>query len=451
MPYGETPNPLVPVGYESYVRAGFYAVANTGDGGTGRSFFNLREACSQVVFVYGNFSPGGLGGETSYTNPGPVTWQAQLDDPTQANNAIPAPQYPLTVQGATTVIQQPYTVLQTDPIDYDFTPATTQTIAVRTDARGNAGTNLPLNQYLPLNWNGWPTAFNNYGFNTSDFSNYGNAYGVAATNNLQTSGYAWVTNHTYAGAFGPIMMLGVRNSRIVTPVVGFMGDSNGAGFGDSNSGGLGYLARAFRAANIPFINLSVASEGLATLGVAQVRYKNRRTLLNYCSHVVIQNAVNDIFTGGTSLANLKLYLQASAIAARGRGAIPVALTCTPNPNNNGFTTSQAQVLGANEPTRVLYNDYLRSWAPNTIDPILSLLGGVIDVCATNIGYEVNSSNIPTIDGGRVYCGPLNNTPYSSDGLHANALGCALLQNAVQPSRFVAGGGVTSIVAGFTYN
>ena len=427
MAYNVVQSNEVPLSYQSYNHQSLQTTANVGDGGTGRCFFNLREAFTQARFIYGNYISGGLSGESTAWTPQPLTVSAQLEDPTQAGNAIPLTSYPLTFsQGQTSITVNPYTYFLTDPFDYDATPASQPTWPVRTDVRGTvAGSQFNANCFVTQNFSGWD---NGFGFNGNDTSNYGNTYGVSAANNLLTSGASWVSVHgATATCFGPIAMLGYRVNGTPTPVVGIMGDSISVGFADQNSGGLGYIARILIRNSVPFLNLSCASEGLSCLGVNTSRYKVRRSLLNYCTHVIIQDIVNDGGAGGLPLATIKNYLRAAAITIRNRGAIPIAMTCLPNPNNSGLSNSYTQTLQTWNTVRVGYNDWLRGWSANTLDPILSLLGnastpGVIDVCATNIGYEVDATNRPTLDGGRIYCGPNNNTPYSSDGLHPNILG-----------------------------
>jgi lysophospholipase L1-like esterase len=223
------------------------------------------------------------------------------------------------------------------------------------------------------------------------------------------------------------------------PVVGLVGDSRMFGFADTFAGYLGYAARALRVAKIPFLQLSGDSEQMANVGGSsgQLQFRVRRNLLNLCTHVVVEYSTNDIYIQGASFATLKSYAQSTWQQFYNRGLKVFAETGQPQTTGT-WTTAAGQTptaTGSGSTTAQAWNAYLRTWTPNTTDPALSLLSGVIDVAAMS---EVNASNVFTIGGGRWYCGPGNNTAYTNDGIHLNGTGNAYVAPFYPASAFYLG-------------
>lgn len=434
MAYGLIGSPVVPVCYETRLnnfRSYIFTAGNVG--GTGVAYFNIIKAANQLRFLFENFyDANGLTGDTY--QPGTsaaLTILASMEDPLNIGNVF----CQLTFNGgqASTVLAYGGRVWS-DPVDYDAPAGLT--IPLRVNVSGTAGSTMP-NMAVMTPQNLYVSNVGSaYGYNGADTSTYGNNYvtdGGAGTNQLATAGRAWVVVeanpelYTASGVFGQVV------STTPQPVVGIVGDSIAMGYADYGFGELGWIMRYLRANGVPSVNLSAVAETMQAASLP-ANYRIRRGYEQFMTHAIVQYGINDVVTGGASLASLKSYAKIVYQGLVNRGIKVYASTLPPvTTSTDNWVTAGNQTVKASEAVRTGWNDFLRSWTAGSTDPILSLLSGVFDAAKP---VEVNASNVFTIDGGRWYCGPSNNTAYvSTDGVHPLPAANLLMQACIPANKF----------------
>jgi hypothetical protein len=159
-------------------------------------------------------------------------------------------------------------------------------------------------------------------------------------------------------AYGPIAILGMT-SRVSTVIVG---DSISAGFldvlDDLSCGDRGSIARSISPA-FGAANLAVGGEYFASLlGAGGV---NRRSLLQYASHIICGYSVNDFRNGQTAA---QVLASAAALIALGPTKKFFFTTCTPNTTStDSWATEANQSLPAWEAQKITYNKAVRGVLP----------------------------------------------------------------------------------------
>jgi hypothetical protein len=255
-------------------------------------------------------------------------------------------------------------------------------------------------------------------FWTCDFAN-GEAYEYAASGITdKTMGGTLTPNKTTndAAIFHPSAI--VANTR--KPSVLLIGDSRVAGFGDffNAAGDSGELARSLGPA-MGYINAGSAGDSLSEFIASSTR---RQALQQYCSHVVVQTAINAL-RSGTGQNKTAAAVLAEQQTILGYFASKVRFTSTTSPSSTSsdlWATATGQTLNSNAAQIAAYNDAIRA--------------GV----AGSSGYFEIADVIETARNSGKWKFDGTASKWTADGLHASPFGYASIQSsgAVDPTRFV---------------
>lgn len=250
-----------------------------------------------------------------------------------------------------------------------------------------------------------------------DFAN-GEAYEYAASGITdKTMGGTLVPNKVTndAALCHPTAIVGMTRKATVL----LIGDSRVAGFGDffNAAGDVGELARSI-GPQLAYINVGSAGDTLSEFIASSTR---RQALKQWCSHVVVETAVNALRsgTGQNKTAATVLTEQQTILgyfADKRRYTTTIAPVTT---SNNSWANDPNQTLNSNSAQINTYNDAIRA--------------GV----AGSLGYfEIGDQMMTARNSGKwKFDGTANK--YTADGLHATAFGYQVIQDsgAVDPSRF----------------
>ncbi|RUT88012.1 MULTISPECIES: SGNH/GDSL hydrolase family protein [unclassified Mesorhizobium] len=255
-------------------------------------------------------------------------------------------------------------------------------------------------------------------FWTCDFAN-GEAYEYAASGITdKTMGGTLVPNKTTndAAIFHPTAIIG--NTR--KPSVLLIGDSRVAGFGDffNAAGDTGELARSI-GPSLAYINAGSAGDTLSEFIASSVR---RQALQQYCSHVVVQTAINALRSGtGQNKTAATVLGEQQTILGYFSGKRRFTSTTSPSStSSDSWATATGQTLNTNAAQIAAYNDAIRAGVANS--------DGFFEI-ADQVETARNSGKWK-FDG--------TASKWTADGLHASSFGYAAIQasGAVDPSRFV---------------
>lgn len=227
---------------------------------------------------------------------------------------------------------------------------------------------------------------------------------------------------TNSGAFSypPIAILAqTRNPSVI--IVGDSIDAGAFDVEDSSSsitgrnGKAGVISRSL--GNIPFLNMAISGEtasGFISNGGA------RLLLIQKGSHVASGHGTNDIFNNGASEATLITSLKSIWATTRFDQKVYQRTLIPRNNSSDAWATlvNQSQISAPNNTTRIAFNTDLR--------------GGVIAASNLKGFYDVASAIESSLNSGLWTVTP--SPPYTSDGIHPNVAGNAL----VPPSGVISG-------------
>lgn len=234
-------------------------------------------------------------------------------------------------------------------------------------------------------------------------------------------------------------MIGTPTAGTNPVSVSIMGDSIASGFTTTN----GYFSAAVLAlvaAGIPFHKGSCGGDSAnnyITTGIGDALLRCRMQHIADCDAVIMNYGTNDLYNLSLPASTVKTNLLALWNRMAKVGALTFQSTILPRVSG-AFTTVQAQIVGSQEPQRQLLNAWLR--APITAGSGNSALydangtlTGVYD-SASYIETDITNATPagpqkPNV-GGLWYCGPGNNTAYTTDGVHPNNLGASTLVPAI---------------------
>lgn len=215
-----------------------------------------------------------------------------------------------------------------------------------------------------------------------------------------------------AAAYAPVALLGMTTRETIA----LIGDSRCIALGDTPDTAYvrGYLARSL--AGRATVNLGVGSDAAHW---ALTNYTNRGQLAGYCSHVIGQYGINDIFglgrTAAQAHADIQSFLALPSIAGKPTWWTtlePIGVTGT-------YTSDAGQTAGSTNAAVQTFNATMRAG--------IAGIRGVIDTdkfleSATKSGVFSN----------------VLGAALTTDGAHANRQGNLLVQSAgiVHPGMFV---------------
>ena len=219
-------------------------------------------------------------------------------------------------------------------------------------------------------------------------------------------------------------------------VVCDIGDSiaEGQNSGGPNSNDHGIEVVALQNYNVPWRLLSKPSDRLAYQTIP-ADFRSKAQLLQGCTHFIIETVTNDFANGQTTAqvqANILLLgTQVAALGARG-----YAITMMPRVtvSSGAGSTLSGQTASSWESSRQTYNNWVRAGmpiSPTTLQAVAVGTSGAITVGQAGhpfTGYidyaaqvEVNSSNVPTVNGGFYFIGGGASSTFgtagSVDGIH----------------------------------
>jgi len=271
---------------------------------------------------------------------------------------------PFTFAGQATGAVDEGGILTSDPINVALLKAASPFAYIRTWA------SYPSGKFLPLFKEQFGGDGEGYVDNT-DLTRIGSAGGFVTT---------------ASNLFGPVCLLGYTAA--ASPMYALIKACHG-----------GLLAQA-EAQNLPSNNGRY--------------FGRRRGMLNISTHVVLMLGTNDINNGRTAV---QLEGDITAIIASlklsGKSVILCPLPPRTTSSDNWVTVSN-QTKAATESVRVAFNDWVRSSGVSA--------GGadyILDPWALN--YEVNASNVPTVDGGFIAVNGVTNH-VTWDGTHPAGAG-----------------------------
>ncbi|RUU75102.1 SGNH/GDSL hydrolase family protein [Mesorhizobium sp. M7A.F.Ca.MR.362.00.0.0] len=254
-------------------------------------------------------------------------------------------------------------------------------------------------------------------FWTCDFAN-GEAYEYGASGITdKTMGGTLVPNKTdnTAAICHPTAIIGMTRN----PSVLLIGDSRVAGFGDffNAAGDTGELARSI-GPSLAYINAGSSGDTLSEFIASHTR---RAALQSYCSHVVVETAINAL-RSGTGQNKTAATVLAEQQTILGYFPTKRCYTTTTSPSatsNNSWATSAGQTVNTNLAQISAYNDAIRAGVANSL--------GFFEI-ADQVEIARNSGKWKS-DG--------TAAKWTADGLHGTPFAYQAIQDsgAVDPTRF----------------
>ncbi|RWI35452.1 hypothetical protein [Mesorhizobium sp.] len=259
----------------------------------------------------------------------------------------------------------------------------------------------------------------NAGFPQRDDAN-GEAYAYAASGVSDLTMGGTITSNIVGGA-DPIFCPSAIVAQTRNPSVLIIGDSRDWGFNDlyDASGDLGDLARSIGPA---FGYINVAGSGDKFSAFISVSAK-RRALAQYCSHVVIGDAINALRSGGSGQNKTAAAVLAELQTVLGFFPDKRCFTTTlggPNTTStDNWATVENQTVNANSAQIIAYNDAIRAGVPGCI--------GYFEI-ADQVESARNSGKW-RVNG--------NPNGFTLDGLHTGQAGYLAIKNsgAIDTTRF----------------
>ena len=321
---------------------------------------------------------------------------------------------PFTFAGQATGAVDEGGILTSDPINVALLKAASPFAYIRTWA------SYPSGKFLPLFKEQFGGDGEGYVDNT-DLTRIGSAGGFVTTaSNLFGPvcllGYTAAASPIVLGALGDSILAGAKNRQVDGTTVGVATTTNDFSFLDYGNGLSTPMYALIKACHGGLLAQAEAQNLPSNNG----RYFGRRRgMLNISTHVVLMLGTNDINNGRTAV---QLEGDITAIIASlklsGKSVILCPLPPRTTSSDNWVTVSN-QTKAATESVRVAFNDWVRSSGVSA--------GGadyILDPWALN--YEVNASNVPTVDGGFIAVNGVTNhvtwdgTPPAGAGNHGYA-------------------------------
>ncbi len=256
-----------------------------------------------------------------------------------------------------------------------------------------------------------PPAAATYDFNrvaciSGDCSSHVSSFGtganfVSATGTFNNSGFGFV------GGVAPLCVVGDdRSGKSVL----WLGDSIWAGKGFAKVSGIypqtkNMVDLSFSDGEINSLNASFAGSSLREMMRQTISggARSRLKLIPYSDYVIDEHGTNDLGAGSTflELASDKLSLAAYVKRFGGRFVIT---TITPRvTTTNGCVTVASQTVGGTETYRTQFNSWVRAGCPVNASGIADMAGNPSPLVSSYIDlaapYEVNASNVVTLNGG----------------------------------------------------
>jgi lysophospholipase L1-like esterase len=198
-------------------------------------------------------------------------------------------------------------------------------------------------------------------------------------------------------------VLGIPSEPTVSVVI--LGDSIANSRDDSTGdayGNAGYIPRGLYLAgdSIPFIRATQSGEKVSTFGIGGLT--NRLTLLQYCSHVVMNHGTNDIVELGMTLETMQTrYLTAWAMLKARNVQVYQCLIMPRTASTDSWATAANQTPITNFEdggVRTQVNDWIKTQVGVTIDGYIDPNSAVEDPDNPGKWITNGSPNYPTADG-----------------------------------------------------
>lgn len=338
------------------------------------------------------------------SNLGPVTYQTVY---LEYNGAS----YPLFFNGQSSAItMNPGALLVTDPYKIQIPAGATFFVRYFQTVPNNTFVPGPQAQYITA-------------------GTWSNLAPTSAPNIAANTGTTGLVQQTlYSQCMGAIGMPSAGSNPVV---IGILGDSINAGFTTTN----GYMSAPVLACAANGISFMMGACGGDYAGneISDDLSRSRNIHIADCDAVVMNYGTNDLQNNTSTVAQLKGWLITLWQRYANYGIIVAQQTIVPRVTGT-FTTVQGQTPMSAEANRLIINAWLR--APVSAGAGQSAMfdaGGALTAILDTASYvETNILNTtpggPTapIAGGVWYCGPGNNTAYTTDGTHPNNLGAATM-------------------------
>ncbi|MDB5093415.1 MAG: family esterase protein [Candidatus Eremiobacteraeota bacterium] len=428
---------------------GSYATSGTNLGGTARHAYKVMRSGAGVKLRFANFYPNQGGSDLGVpANAGPITIQAVAEYPIDTF-------WPVFFNGQPSITLQLGAFIDSDELGIEVNGG--DNFFAKTDVQAPNPGAIPIGCFSG-NIDGEITSGGGVTFaidGTQSGDNYPSHNAGAGTNQLLTTGQAWVTA---AGqfSFGPTEILIRPTSNLLVPVIAHFGDSILDGSIDDGHD-FGFAMRAAVRDGYSYKRLCRGGENgvLPSQGSWQraAGHFVRASLAQGCTHVIWEYGTNDLAGGTTTWAAFQpAVLAAWKQVARHFPSAPLfATTITPRVNGIGSNAAAQSTINAGYfSTSQSYNAWLRAplsaGAGNSaaFDCIANgiLFGGCIDVASF---VETNSANAvpggpsnPNL-GGLWWCGAGNNssgvTAFGADGVHPSKTGHLAIMSALTASMF----------------
>ncbi|MER9652535.1 SGNH/GDSL hydrolase family protein [Mesorhizobium sp. M0152] len=249
-----------------------------------------------------------------------------------------------------------------------------------------------------------------------DFAN-GEAYEYGVSGIVdKTMGGALVPNKTTNDAAICFPTAIVAMTRL--PSVLLIGDSRMYGFGDffNVAGDMGEFARSI-GPSLAYINAGSSGDSLSEFIASSTR---RQALKAYCSHVVVETAINALRSGtGQNKTAAAVLAEQQTILGMFADKRRFVSTTAPSTTSANSWIDTTQTLNSNAAQFTLFNDAIRA--------------GVQGV----VGYFEIADQVMTARNSNKWKFDGTASKWTADGLHASAFGYQSIQSsgAVDPTRF----------------
>jgi hypothetical protein len=350
-------------------------------------------AVSNVQAVFpGFYSPGGA---EEAVNPNALTVEFGLE------NSASTRTYMAGFASAASAVVSPGGLLLSDPIGQDFDP--NDFVYMRT------GVVVPSTQR-------WPTNSGYIFSGEGAWASTGATSQIGATGTLANPGGTGAVSNFYH----PMALIGLVDTP--TPAVAMIGDSlfQGIGTGDSVGdalGNTGYVARGLYGGSlrIPHTKLSRGSDYI--IHMAALASWRRRSILQYCTHLISGGGTNDISNGST-LASLQPYYLKLWASGKRRGLKVFQALVPPRTTSTDSWATAANQTAVSGFTVGGVRDQLNAWIKSQVGN--GVLDGIIDPNPyledqANPGKWVTNGTAGYI---------------TADGTHPTAAGAALASQSV---------------------
>ena len=170
--------------------------------------------------------------------------------------------------------------------------------------------------------------------------------------------------------------------------------------------------------NIGMINAGQPSEAIVTVNSTPTTFATRATLIQYCSHIIVQYGINDIVSASATASTLSASLNTFR-TTYGIGKYMLACTLLPlTTTTDSFVTVANQTVFGNDVNRVAYNKALRSNALVGYIGIIDYEGASLD------NYAVSKWKVAPAG-----------FQFTGDGIHPSQIGANYIGSNVKVNLF----------------